>query len=298
MTTFHRPDDMTCDAFANALSAYLEGELDGAQAAAVRAHATSCADCGALLADLEGIVAGAAALPTLTPSRDLWSGIEARIEAPVVSIADRPARRSAFRGLLRSRALAAAALVFVTAGVTYVATRWSLQESAQEVAKNDPKPVPTPRPGPVERAQPQDQAEIAATLAEGTARAQTDGLREATRSDPVRPTGTGPERAGGSSATLVRRAQPEDGVLPADGVYGREITRLRALLRERSASLDPATVREIDSNLRIIDSAIVRSRAALAKDPASGFLTEQLTSALEKKVELLRTAATLPAARS
>jgi len=87
-------------------------------------------------------------------------------------------------------------------------------------------------------------------------------------------------------------------VLPVDGQYGREITRLRALLRQRSASLDPATIREIDNNLRIIDSAIVRSRAALAKDPASGFLTEQLTSAIEKKVELLRTAATLPAARS
>ena len=296
MTTIHRPDDMTCDAFANALSAYLEGELDGAQAAAVRAHATTCADCGALLADLEGIVAQAAALPTLTPSRDLWSGIESRIEAPVVPIAERAARRGGLRGFLRSRALAAAALVFMTAGVTYVATRWSLQ--GDTVAVNDPKPTPAPRPGPVERVQPQDQASVVGDLADAQGRLETIVARSAERSDPVRPTGSGPERSVGAPATLVRREQPEDGVLPVDGVYGREITRLRALLRERSASLDPATVREIDSNLRIIDSAIVRSRAALAKDPASGFLTEQLTSALETKVELLRTAATLPAARS
>jgi hypothetical protein len=294
MTTIHRPDDMTCDAFANALSAYLEGELDGAQAAAVRAHAEACADCGALLADLEGIVAGAAALPTLTPSRDLWAGIESRIEAPVVSIAEHTVRRGGLRGFLRSRALAAAALVFVTAGVTYVATRWSMQ--SEQVAYNDPKPAP--KPGPVERAQPQDRADSSATVAEGRARAEIDSLHLADLNDP-KPTGSGgPERVGGSSVTPVRRVQPEDGVLPVDGVYGREITRLRALLRQRSVSLDPATVHEIDHNLRIIDSAIVRSRAALAKDPASGFLTEQLTSALEKKVELLRTAATLPAARS
>jgi len=295
MTTSHRPDDMTCDAFADALSAYLEGELDGAQAAAVRAHAATCAECGALLADLEGIVAQAASLPTLAPARDLWAGIESRIEAPVVPIAERAARRGGLRGVLRSRALAAAALVFMTAGVTYVATRWSLQP--EMVAKNDPKPTPV-RPGPVERVRPQDQADVTATLVEGTARAQVDSLREASRNDPVRPTGTGPERIARTTVTPVRRVQPEDGVLPVDGQYGREITRLRALLRQRSASLDPATIREIDNNLRIIDSAIVRSRAALAKDPASGFLTEQLTSAIEKKVELLRTAATLPAARS
>ena len=40
---------------------------------------------------------------------------------------------------------------------------------------------------------------------------------------------------------------------------------------------------------------IVLLVAALAKDPASGFLANQLNHSLEKKVELLRTAAMLPA---
>jgi hypothetical protein len=51
----------------------------------------------------------------------------------------------------------------------------------------------------------------------------------------------------------------------------------------------------IEKNLEIIDAAIAQSRAALARDPASMMLSEQLTHALDKKVELLRTAALLPA---
>ena len=43
-----------------------------------------------------------------------------------------------------------------------------------------------------------------------------------------------------------------------------------------------------------IDQAIRQSREALARDPRSRFLDQQLNSALDKKVELLRTAALLP----
>jgi len=44
----------------------------------------------------------------------------------------------------------------------------------------------------------------------------------------------------------------------------------------------------------VIDDAIAQSKAALAQDPASRFLNNQLNSALDKKLELLRTAAMLP----
>jgi len=50
----------------------------------------------------------------------------------------------------------------------------------------------------------------------------------------------------------------------------------------------------IEQNLRIIDAAVKQSRAALARDPKSGFLADQLNNALDKKVELLRTVALLP----
>jgi hypothetical protein len=64
---------------------------------------------------------------------------------------------------------------------------------------------------------------------------------------------------------------------------------------QRKTQLDPSTVAIIEKNLEIIDAAIAQSRAALARDPASMMLSEQLTHALDKKVELLRTAALLPA---
>lgn len=77
--------------------------------------------------------------------------------------------------------------------------------------------------------------------------------------------------------------------------YETEIGNLRAIVRERRAELDTAVVTEIERNLAIIDRAIAESRAALARDPNSGFLNDQLMTSLGKKVELLRTVAMLPA---
>jgi hypothetical protein len=82
--------------------------------------------------------------------------------------------------------------------------------------------------------------------------------------------------------------------VPVDRLYDREIARLSAIVRERRAALDPATAAVIERNLRVIDRAIAESRAALAKDPASGLLNDQLNIALDRKVELLRTVALLP----
>ena len=76
--------DMTHDAFNEQLMAFLEGDLDDSRHTAMERHAQNCAECGALLADLRSIRVEASKLPVLTPSRDLWSGIAARIEAPVV----------------------------------------------------------------------------------------------------------------------------------------------------------------------------------------------------------------------
>jgi hypothetical protein len=80
----------------------------------------------------------------------------------------------------------------------------------------------------------------------------------------------------------------------SDIVYSREIAMLQAIVRDRRSQLDSGTVAIIERNLSIIDAAIAQSKAALARDPASQLLGEQLTHALDKKVELLRTAAMLP----
>ena len=80
----------------------------------------------------------------------------------------------------------------------------------------------------------------------------------------------------------------------ADPVFAGEISKLRRIVRDRRSQLDPKTVAVLEQSIAVIDSAIAQSRAALAKDPASAFLATQLNHSLEKKVELLRTAALLP----
>ena len=77
--------------------------------------------------------------------------------------------------------------------------------------------------------------------------------------------------------------------------FAGEIVQLQSVLSQRRAQLDPETVKVVEDNLNVIDMAVKRARAALSKDPASGFLTRQLDNALQKKVDLLRTVALLPA---
>jgi hypothetical protein len=89
--------------------------------------------------------------------------------------------------------------------------------------------------------------------------------------------------------------QPDLRSLNSVEVYGREIRMLQRIVSDRRTQLDSSTVAIIERNLTIIDAAIAQSKAALAKDPASQLLSDQLTRALDKKVELLRTAAMLPA---
>ena len=74
-----------------------------------------------------------------------------------------------------------------------------------------------------------------------------------------------------------------------------EFLELRRIVKTRRSQLDPKTVAVLEQSIAVIDSAIAQSRSALSKDPASGFLATQLNHSLEKKVELLRTAALLPA---
>ena len=80
---------LTCDDARALIPDLLDGTLSDTQRAQYDAHVTRCADCRELAADLAGIRDDAAALPAFSPSRDLWSGIETRLDTPVVSIAGR-----------------------------------------------------------------------------------------------------------------------------------------------------------------------------------------------------------------
>lgn len=234
---------MTCDRFEALLGDFLEEGLDPATREACEAHRTACATCAALVADLDTIVAAAARLPAPAPSRDLWPAIETRLETPVVPL-DHARAAVAARTTFQWRrlAVAAVALVTVSAGVT-----WTLA-----------RPDASPLPG--------------------------QAVRDAAVTGAVGGTVTG------TLATTVADAAPP---VALDTLYGREIALLRDAAEGTLGRLDSGTVQIVRRNLDIIDQAIRESREALAADPNSGFLLEQLDHAYERKVELLRRLAML-----
>lgn len=262
---------MRCAQFDDRLHAYLEGEMPAQERMAAEAHAASCARCGPLLAEVRAIVREASALPELTPSRDLWDGISARIEAPVVELEHRKARLGAPGGpSWRVAAAAAAVLVAITALAT-----WQLTLSSDDRAARVERIATTDVPGPVDTTR--DSVRTVATptnrVPETSAPTPAPSVRQSTS----------------APSTAVRNAAA---ALPTS-VYDREIASLRRMLDTRRGELDTATVRVLEENLQLIDRAIEQSRQALARDPNSTFLVDHLNDALGRKVELLRTAALL-----
>jgi hypothetical protein len=289
MTAMTMPLD--CDEFAVKLADYLDGDLPDAVRGAVDAHASRCAECARLLSEIEALRVEAASLPLLEPSRDLWAGIAERIDARVLPLeSPRVGRVAAIRRTWRHPAVAAAALVLVTAGVTHVWTRIFYTTPVTASA-----PVATPS----------QTVAVNPVVVEPSA-PDADDRTPDVRREAAEPRATrGTERptprlaAGGGAAQPTARlvSRSANGIMKAEvePVYDREILKLRAIVRERRSQLDPKTVAVLEQSIAVIDSAIAQSRAALAKDPASGFLATQLNHSLEKKVELLRTAALLPA---
>lgn len=252
---------MTCERLDAALAAYLEDELPLAARRAVDVHLGECLRCASLVRDIEEIRRQAARLPELAPSRDLWSGIAERIDAPVLTLSPVVQRRSSGREKWWL-GLAAAGLVAVTAGVTYTIT---MQRAGLGSA---PEPA------------------VAATV---------DSAPSVVAADTVTPT-TVPSTPTRTVAPQPRAANvASTAPATADVTLAREIVQLRAILAERQLVLDSATVAVLEHSLSTIDRAIAEARTALERDPASPFLNEQLNRALEKKLGLLRTVALLPA---
>ena len=256
---------ITCAQVDERLAEWMDDELDARTRVGFDEHVAGCVRCAGLVKDLESIRRDAVALPVLVPSRDLWPEIEARIQAPVISI--EPARTS---GPRRSRntwwmGAAAAALVAVTAGVTHMLTKAQGDSPAPQMATADPAVVRSIGSMPADT-----QAQDAGPTA--TPDTETPNVRRAPSEAP-------------ESATLVGSAASE---------YDRDVSRLRAILQERRSELDSSTVTVLERNLDLIDRAIAESRAALERDPGSEFLADQLARVMTKKVAILRTAALLP----
>src|SRR5262249_41357644 len=101
---------MTCGQFEDILPQLLDDDAMPVPPAA-RLHLESCVEGKTLYDDLAGIRTSAAALPPISPSRDLWAGIEARIRTPIVPLVEgMPIRRPRRQVSLRAAAIAAALL--------------------------------------------------------------------------------------------------------------------------------------------------------------------------------------------
>ena len=70
--------------------------------------------------------------------------------------------------------------------------------------------------------------------------------------------------------------------------YDVAIADLERVLAQHRGQLDPATVKVIEDNLRIIDRATAQARRALAADPANPYLNGHLADQMRRKMELLR----------
>jgi predicted anti-sigma-YlaC factor YlaD len=281
---------MTCDQLADSLSDYLEGTAGANTRSAIDAHALACAECGSLLAELRQLRVDAANLPELAPRRDLWAGIAARIETPVVELKNGGTVERVNRGTQRRMnrfwvGLAAAGLVAVTATLTYEMTKQTIvagTPAVQTAAKPDSTPT-----------------NLAAAPVPSQQTANADTVPPLRRST-VAPSGSMASTSGSTATPSERSSAPSPQVRLASSkasveqTYDREIARLRLIVNRRRSSLDSTTVAVIEYNLKVIDDAIAQCKQALAKDPASRFLIESLNDALDTKIQLLRTAAMLP----
>jgi hypothetical protein len=215
---------------------------------------------------------------TIEPSQPTMESPPPAAEAPVsttahpISLAERREKRwgPAWVGL------AAAALVLVTAGSTFLLTeRWIGPVRTTYVVSDT------------------SNRRLSASLTppggQGI-RAPSAG-REQAVSDSSAPTLSSAPLP--SSLALATASAPQVTRSPDEVVYDKEISMLQTMRRRRKDELDGPTAAVIERNLRIIDSEIAQIRAALQKDPGSPVLGDQVSRALELKVELLRRVAML-----
>jgi anti-sigma factor RsiW len=183
-----------------------------------------------------------------------------------------PARREKF--WTRERiGLAAAALVLLTAGATFLLTsHWLGPARTSNVASD---------------AGTQKVSSSGRTATEPGSRGRVAGRGQVASDSILLP----PTDQLGSALTVSAASAPPVTPNPEQVVYTKEINTLQRIVRRQKGELDTSTVTEIDKNLRTLDSAIGQIRAALKKDPGSSLLDGQASHALEMKVELLRRAA-------
>jgi len=121
------------------LSAYVDGQLDGAERDDLEQHLTGCSDCSSTVRAIRATLADMRALPAPVPSeQDSW-----RVRAAITKARKRPAQR--YRLWVASASVAAAviAVVVITTGKTTSPTGNTGKVFAPTEARGA-APIPTP----------------------------------------------------------------------------------------------------------------------------------------------------------
>jgi hypothetical protein len=102
---------------------------------------------------------------------------------------------------------------------------------------------------------------------------------------PGRDAETSRRRDGGTPSRLA--------TVDFEAQYASATEELAAELGKAKSRLDPATFAVIERNLRVIDSALVESRRALASDPGNQVLEQMVVAVWRQKMDFLRRATAL-----
>jgi hypothetical protein len=257
---------MTCAEYEAHLQDWLEHDADATTRDRMDAHRAGCEACATLTREIQDVTAAAKRLPDLSPSRDLWAGIERRIEAEIVPFP------TPVDGVP----------VASVPATNVAAVNMSVGNAPEANA-----PVANARAG--------WKALLAASLlvAATATVTWTVARRDAAAPGDMAAGATGADSGFAVAMDLTRNARLASGK-SLDETYDQEIASLRTIVNERRAELDSATVAVLEKNLAIIDRAIAESKAALAQNPSSAFLRDRLTDAYQSKLRVLRAVATIP----
>jgi len=247
------------------LSGFMAGDLEPDQHAEVEEHLSECGTCRRVLEELREVAARAAALGPVEPSRDLWDGIAATIEAPV------PDEAAGARVIELPTADAARRRTSVGDDAS-AADRRSRPSASFEAGRASGR---TSRRFSLSTGQ--LAAASVALVAMSSWVTWAAGTGDSRVTDP---------RIDASSASGV--IQPAAQVAEPPPGLARELASLEQALAAARGVLDPNTVRVLEHNLGIIEQAIEDSQRALAQDPENDFLLEHLQRVYERKLEYLR----------
>ena len=116
----------------------------------------------------------------------------------------------------------------------------------------------------------------------------------------------GPMLQGGETDPVVATApvapaapeRPATYVGAADPATAAVVEELEAVLASGRGRLSPSTIRTLEANLAIIDTAIAEAQRAVAGDPGNAYLRTHLADIMRRKVTLLQRAASLASAQT